>query len=99
MGTANIPLAGYSLGGISTQIRIINRTADGVRLGYTNNAPSNKILGMDASMAIEHVIEIGSTIAEAERTITNQTQTMVMTEVEGFACLDPGASKVLDLSE
>lgn len=98
-GSGNVPLSGYPLGGISSQVSVINNTGDGVRLGFTSNAPSAKIVGLDASMAIEHVVEIGSTISEAERVITNQTQVMVMTEVEGFAVLDPGAIKVLDLAE
>lgn len=98
-GSGNVPLVQQPLGGISTQVQLINRTGDAVRLGYTNEAPSAKILGMDASMAIEHVQEIGSQISEMERVITNQTQVLVMTEVEGFAVLDPGASKVLDLAE
>lgn len=98
-GSGNVPLAQQPLGGISSQVTLINNTGDGIRLGYTTNAPSAKILGLDASMAIEHVIEIGSTISEADRVIRNQTQEMVMTEVEGFAVLDPGASKVLDLAE
>lgn len=98
-GSGNVPLASYPLGGISSQVSVINNTGDGVRLGFTNDAPSAKIVGMDASMAIEHVIEIGSTISEAERVITNQTQVMVMTEVEGWAILDPNAIKVLDLAE
>lgn len=98
-GSGNVPLAQQPLGGIATQVTLINTTGDGVRLGYTTEAPSNKIVGLDASMAIEHITEIGSTIRETERFILNQTQVMTMTEVEGFAVLDPGAIKILDLAE
>lgn len=97
-GSANIPATQMSLGGIPNQVRLINNTGDGVALGFTNDAATNKILGLDASLAIEHVTEIGSTISEAERVITDQTQIMVMTEAEMFVIADPGAIKLLDLA-
>lgn len=98
-GSGNVPLAQQPLGGLGTRVSIINNTADGLRLGITTQAPSQKIVGLDASVAIEHVQEIGATISEMERKIENQTQLLVMTEVETFAILDPGAIKVLDLAE
>lgn len=98
-GSANVPLANVSLGGIRNTLTPINNTGDAVRYGWTSEAPSGKIVGFDASMAIEHVTEIGSTIRETERYITNQTQLMTMTETEGFAVLDPAAIKILDLAE
>lgn len=98
-GSGNIPLANVTLGGIRSNLTPINNTGDAVRYGWTTEAPTGKIVGFDASMAIEHVTEIGSTIREMERYITNQTQLLTMTETEGFAILDPGAIKVLDLAE
>lgn len=98
-GSGNVPLANLSLGGIRNNLTPINATGDAVRYGWTSEAPANKIVGFDASMAIEHVTEIGSTIREVERYITNQTQLLTMTETEGFAVLDPGAIKILDLAE
>lgn len=98
-GSANVPLATFNPAGINLGLTPINNTGDGVRYGWTSEAPANKIVGFDASMAIEHVTEIGSTIRETERYITNQTQLMTMTETEGFAVLDPGAAKILDLTE
>lgn len=98
-GSGNVPLATFNPAGINLGLTPINNTGDGVRYGWTSEAPTGKIVGFDASMAIEHVTEIGSTIRETERYITNQTQLMTMTEVEGFAILDPGATKVLDVAE
>ena len=98
-GSANVPLATFNPAGINLGLTPINNTGDGVRYGWTSEAPTGKIVGFDASMAIEHVTEIGSTIRETERYITNQTQLMVMTEIEGFAVLDPGAAKILDVTE
>ena len=99
LGTANIPLQGYNLGGIGNSLTPINATADGIRYGWLDEAPNQKIVGFDRRAALEQVVEIGSEITETERFITNQTQVMVMTENNAFAVLDPAASKVLDLAE
>lgn len=99
MGTANYPLEGRSIGGIGNRLTPINSTADGVRYGWTAEAPNNKIIGFDNRAALEQFIEIGSTISETERYITSQTQVLTMTENSAFGILDPGATKVLDLAE
>lgn len=96
-GSANVPLVNLTLAGIPNRLTPINSTADSVRYGWTEEAPTGKIVGLDARMAIEHVQEIGADITETERFITNQTQVIVMTEVENFAVLDQGALKILDL--
>lgn len=98
-GNANVPLANYPLGGMGTGVTVINHTGDNVRLGITSEAPTDKIIGFDASMAIEHITEIGSTISETERFIENQTQVITFTEVEAFCILDPAAVRILDLNE
>lgn len=67
-----------------------------VGLGWTNDVPAYKILAMDTRMAIERVIEIGGNVSEVQRFASNQTETLYLTEVEGYAILDPGAIKILD---
>ena len=42
-------------------------------------------------------VEIGSNLNEIERFTTNQTQVLTMTEVEGYAIIDSGACKTLDV--
>lgn len=98
-GSANVPLAGLNLAGIGNSLTPINTTADGIRYGWTSEAPNNKIVGFDRRFALEHVIEIGSEISETERYIENQTQLVTFTETSAFAILDPSAARVLDLSE
>ncbi len=98
-GSANVPLSAANLGGLGTGLTPINQFADGVRYGWTADAPSLKIVGFDRRMALEHVTEIGGDISEMERFITNQTQVMTMTEVNGFAVLDPNAVKILDVND
>jgi hypothetical protein len=99
LGTANVPLEGRNMGGIGNSLTPINATADGVRYGWTAEAPNNKYVAFDRRFALEHVTEIGSEISETERFITNQTQVVTMTENSAFAVLDPAATKILDISE
>lgn len=94
-GSANVPLVSANLGGLGTNATPINQFADGVRYGWTSDAPANKIVGFDNRFAIEHVIEAGAQISETERFILNQTQVMTMTETEGFAVLDKNACRTL----
>lgn len=96
-GSGNVPLAGLNLAGIGNSLTPINTTADGIRYGWTSEAPDDYIVGFDRRFALEHVMEIGSEISETERFITNQTQVLTMTENSAFAILDPAASAVLDL--
>lgn len=98
-GTANLPLVGLNLNGIGNNLTPINSTGDGIRYGWTSEAPDGKIVGFDKRFALQMLTEIGGDITETERYITNQTQVMVMTEVNGFAVLDPAAAKILDLAE
>lgn len=98
LGTANIPLQSANLGGISNGLVPINATADGVRYGWTEEAPNNMIIGFDRRFALEHITEIGSEISETERYITNQTQVVTMTESSGFGSLDSSAVAILNLA-
>jgi len=96
-GSANLPLSTTNLGGLGTNATPINSFADGVRYGWTDEAPADKIVGFDRRFALEHVVMGGSQISESDRFILNQTQVMTMTEIETFMVLDPAATKVLDL--
>ena len=99
-GSANVPLLAIpsGQGGLRTGLTPINTTNDNVRYGWTSDAPSLKIVGFDRRFALERVTEIGSEISEMERYITNQTQIMVMSEVEGYAYIDQYAVRILDIN-
>lgn len=99
-GSANIPLVNIpgGSGGLGTGLRPINRFADNVGYGWTSDAPANKIVGVDNRMALERVTEIGGEISEMERFVLEQTQVMVMTEVEGFSVMDANATKILTVN-
>lgn len=97
-GSGNVPLASVpNFAGTGISFTPINRTGENVRYGWTSDAPTGKIVGLDKRFALEHVTEIGAEISETERYVTNQTQVLVMTEVDGFAVLDGNATKVLDV--
>lgn len=74
-----------------------NRLRDGTEYGVTADVPADKLVAIDASAALEHVVEIGSDITEVERWARRQVESIIMTETMGFAIFDPGANKTLEL--
>ncbi len=94
-----MPLAMLPQGALGTIQPIQNLLGGGVRYGITADAPALKIIGLDSSQAVERVTEVGGTISEVERFVTNQTQVVTMTETEGYGALDVyGASRILNLN-
>lgn len=98
-GSANIPLmviSGYlGLG----QFTLMNSTLrDSVGYGISEDAPANRWIGIDTARAIERVYEVGANITEMERFTTKQTETLTMTEVEGYAILDKRAAHNVNLA-
>lgn len=99
VGNANIMLSMLPQFGGAQAFRPINPSlADGVALGWTADAPAGKIVGFDRRFVIERIFEIGADIKEVGAWIENQVKFLVMTETEGYAVLDAGGSKVLDLT-
>lgn len=97
-GSANVPLSMTVLGGLGTSLVPINQFSDGVRYGWTADAPALKVVGYDKRFALEQLVEVGSQITETERFIQNQTQDLAISEVQGFAVLDPSAALILDVN-
>lgn len=94
-----IPLALLAPGGFGSIAPVQNLLAGGVEYGLTADAPALKIVGIDSRLAVERVTEIGGTISEIERFISNQTEQITMSEVEGYAAIDVwGASKILNVN-
>ena len=95
MGSANILATdtGY------TAFRPLNPSVDNrVGIGWTADAPTEKLVGIDTGLAVERLFEIGADIEEIETFITNQTKVIVFTEVEGFAIFDGAASRTLNIA-
>ena len=96
-GSANTRLAELSgtFGGFEPMNDVFR---DNVRFGVLDEAPSNQIVALDARFAVEQITEIGGTINESKKWIEKQVDTLVFTEVEGYAVVDSKAAKILDLS-
>lgn len=69
-----------------------------MRYGITADAPALKLVAFDTAQAVERISEVGGQVSEVERFISNQTQLFTFTEVEGYAVVDPNASKILNLN-
>lgn len=98
-GSANIPLVMIQTANGFGSFRPINPgLADAVALGWTGDAPASAIVAFDARFAIERVVEIGANISEVQRWTTRQTETLTMTETEGYAKIDNASVKTLTLA-
>lgn len=98
-GSANVPLVAIQQQSFFGGFRPINPLLNEVvALGITADAPTLKVLAMDARFAIQRLVENGSDIDEVERFVLRQTQALTMSEVEGYAVLDANASKTLDVN-
>jgi hypothetical protein len=96
-GSANLPRTSLPAP-VAVNFTPINRSlADGTRLGITEDAPADKILGFDRRVAVERLFEIGADIRESVRYANNQTECFYFTEVEGYRVINHNAAKLLDL--
>lgn len=101
LGTTNTMASQAS--GVPTALRqdfvpMNNRTAQGIRWGVSTDAPAGKLVGFDGRVAVEHVVERGSEIEEADRWITRQTEALVFSRNESFAVFNTAAVRVLNLA-
>lgn len=67
-----------------------------MRYLYLDSATlANKVLTIDPKFALEQVTEIGADIVETDRMIKSQFETIVLSQVTGFATLFPDVVKTL----
>lgn len=98
-GSANIPLVMMGWPGGTQSLTPINQTlAGGERIGWIDSAPAGKLVAFDKRLAIERVFEIGSNIQETDQDVKSQINSLVLSEIEGYAVIDPKASKTLNLA-
>ena len=98
-GSANVPLVSVQQpGGFGAFTAINPGLRDSVALGWTSDAPSQKIVGFDRRFAIERVVDVGATITEIEQFITRQVQVLVVTEAEGYAIIEKNAINILNVN-
>lgn len=95
-GNAFIPAQTLqAVGGVREANGRLNDTVDVATNSYV---PASKIMLVDTSAALEHVVENGSRIQETDRFVTRQSEVLVLSEVEGFAVLDQAATKIVNLA-
>ncbi|MCA9868509.1 MAG: hypothetical protein KC410_18625 [Anaerolineales bacterium] len=98
-GSANVPLVTVQQpSGLGAFTPINPGLRDSVALGWTSDAPAQKIVGFDRRFAIERIVDVGATITEIEQFITRQVQVLVMTEAEGYAIIDKNAINILNVN-
>ena len=84
------------LGGFEVSGWWQRQMADGMRIVLTTDAPALQTIFFDRSKALEQLVEIGATISERTRFITNQTEVLTMTETQGFTILDPYSYEIVN---
>lgn len=92
------PYAFVNAGAFGSVRPINDMLASGIRYGITTDAPALKLVLFDSRQAVERIYEIGGNVSEVDRFITNQTQLLTMTEVEGFMVVDPFSTRILNIN-
>jgi hypothetical protein len=73
-GSANTPLVAVQTpSGLGSFVAMNPGLRDNVALGWTGDAPANKVVAFDRRFAIERVVDSGMTITEVEQFIVRQT--------------------------
>ena len=96
VGSTNIPLNRSTPLIAAQAVTPINQgLADGIRVGWTSDAPANSLVGFDRRLGVIRLFETGSNIQETDKDVKSQINSLVLSEVEGYAVIDPKANKVL----
>ena len=96
MGSSNTRLADLAgtFGGLEPMNPVFR---DNVRYGVLDEAPADQIVAVDSRFTLERITEIGGTINETKKWVEKQVDSLVFTEVEGYAVVDSKGAKILDL--
>lgn len=81
--------------GINLSLPLLNGSANFV---LSSSMPDNKILGFTKAETLEELVEAGSTIAENEKSIQNQSVVYVRTENTGYKLALGDTRAVLDMT-
>lgn len=92
--------ANTGIGGIAP-INAPNAAGNSIRYGYVENGEvsADHYLAFDRNAAIERVYDVGATVSEADRFITNQTEVMTFSESEGYAKMYGDAAYLIDMTQ
>jgi hypothetical protein len=98
LNTGNAYNMAYTIAQMGGVNDVNGRLGDVVDVASYSGIAADIIVGIDTSAALEHVMEIGSSITETAKFVTRQSDVMVMSEVEGFAVLDENATHVYNVN-
>ncbi len=84
--------------GLDTKIQIAQDIWTSVRLVYLASAPSGVLVGLNKGLALEMVVENGSSLVETDRLITTQFNEVAISEVVGFGIIMSQAIQTLALT-
>lgn len=87
-GAGNLANAGATLNRINLPLMITPV--------ISSACPANKLIGFSKGDTLEELVEAGSQIQETERSITNQTMTMVRTENTGYRLVYGDTRSIFD---
>lgn len=85
-------------GGYNARIQIAQDIWTNVRLVYLQSAPSGVLLGFNKGLALEMLVENGSSLVETDKLIVPQFQEIAVSEVVGFDIIMSQAVQSLTLT-
>lgn len=98
IGSGNMPFIQYqALANGAGSLRPRRPFLGDLTISIVDSAPTDKLVGLDPRYALEMVSEIGADLTETDKIINKQLNEVVISEVVGFAVMDPDATRVLDL--
>jgi len=83
---------------LGENITVVNPAWGNVNLIVHDNAPANKLIGLDKRYALERIVEIGSDLQETDKIINGQFNEIVISEASNFSKLFTAACRTLDIS-
>lgn len=92
------PSASELLARTGTNISTVNPNLLGnIRFAVASGAPANQLIGFSQADTVEELVENGSQIKESERSISNQTVDMVLTDTAGYRLVFGDTREILNL--
>lgn len=95
-GAAIDKTAGEALARSGFQIGGVPILQGQVNFAISSSAPPNQLIGYSRGDTMEQLTEAGSLLAEAERSVTNQSVTYVKTETSGFRLVFPDTRSIFN---
>jgi hypothetical protein len=99
VGNSNIPLMSWSalqggIGGVSLpRFSQVNP-----RVFVHDDSPASKLVAVDRARGLQLLMEVGADLTEVDKIVQKQLNEIVISDVSGFAILDPKATRILDLT-